>query len=153
MKPVFLEGFGLPLLVVHTLFSSALLFASARQAVLGVRWWRGAEVDAAAIRTWGRVTAFSYGLAFALGLLLYPHFRVHVRGLVLDREAPWASNLFDMKEGLAALAMPLVAGLFLASRENGAAARGAFAAQAVALAALIVFAFALGMIVTATKGV
>jgi hypothetical protein len=153
VKPVFLEGFGLPLLVTHTLFASLLLFASMRQAILGVRWWRGQAVDVAAVRTWGRASLLGYLACFALGLLLYPHFRVHVRGLVLDRVAPWASNLFDMKEGFATLAFPLALGLFLASRKDGEGARGAFAAQALALAGLVVFACVAGMIVTATKGV
>ena len=51
------------------------------------------------------------------GALVYPRYRYFVRGLYLDRYAPWASNLFDFKENLATLGLPLAIGAFVLARE------------------------------------
>ena len=51
------------------------------------------------------------------GGLVYPRYRYFVRGLYLDRYAPWASNLFDFKENLATLGLPLAIGAFVLARE------------------------------------
>lgn len=58
-------------------------------------------------RIYGRVVAAAYGLTYLLGAVLYPTYRVHVRAVFLDRHHPMVSNLFDVKENLATIALPL----------------------------------------------
>lgn len=76
--------------------------------VLGLARLLGREVATTRLGLHARLSLLGLGSSFVLGLLSYPHYRVFVRGLVLDREAPWASNLFDLKENLAAFTLPLV---------------------------------------------
>ena len=76
--------------------------------VLGLARLLGREVTAARLGLHARLSLLGLGSSFFFGLLSYPHYRVFVRGLVFDREAPWASNLFDLKENLAAFTLPLL---------------------------------------------
>ena len=62
-------------------------------------------------RVYGRVVAVSYTVTYLLGALLYPTYRYHVRALYLDRHHPMVSNLFDVKENLATIALPLALAL------------------------------------------
>lgn len=51
------------------------------------------------------MVAVAYAATFALGAVVYPSYRYHVRGLYLDRYAPFYFGLFDVKEVFAALAL------------------------------------------------
>lgn len=59
-------------------------------------------------------------LTALIGLVIYPHDRVFVRGLLLDRDAPWASNLFDVKENLALFSLPLAGSCWALESEDQA---------------------------------
>jgi hypothetical protein len=59
-----------------------------------------------------RILFAAYGATFVLGLLAYPTYRYRVRALYFDREAPWLTNLFDIKEAWAAAGLPLAIALF-----------------------------------------
>lgn len=76
--------------------------------VLGAARLLRREVSAARLGLHARLSLLGLGTSFGVGLLSYPHYRVFVRGLVFDRETPWASNLFDLKENLSAFTLPLV---------------------------------------------
>ena len=96
-------------------------------------------------------------MTFGLGLLAYPTFRYHVRGLYLDRYEPWASNLFDTKENFAALGIPLVIAAFVMSRvmnpkEDVALARG-YAAFVILAAAIVWFGVISGLVITMARSV
>ena len=59
-------------------------------------------------------------MAAILGMVLYPAYRVEVRGRYLDHVAPWATNTFDIKENLALVALPLcLAAWYLARMRRG----------------------------------
>jgi hypothetical protein len=103
---IFLQEWARPLLVLHALFGLASLGVSTQLAGVAVNLYRGRKFDRL-MRLYARLLAGLYSAAFVGGLLLYPHYRVHVRGWYLDRYEPWASNLFDVKENLATLAIPL----------------------------------------------
>ena len=60
-----------------------------------------------ALATLGLLAALYAALWMALGALLYPTYRYHVRALFLDQHHPMVSNLFDVKENLATIALPL----------------------------------------------
>lgn len=62
-------------------------------------------------RIYGRVVAVAYAVTYALGAMLYPTFRYHVRALFLDQHHPMVSNVFDIKENLATIALPLALAL------------------------------------------
>lgn len=157
MQRVFLEGWARPLLVLHALAGFALAGACTHLAVVGVQLWRGRAHLGRLARVYARVIGALFAVAFAVGLLMYPHYRYHVRGLYLDRYEPWASNLFDMKESLLALGLPLALAIFAIGRrlepQREPELLPLFAAFAVALWALVVFGVVSGVVVTAVRGV
>lgn len=82
-------------------------------AVIALKALAGRRPRLRLCRLYALVAAVSYGLTLLSGALLYPRYRYFVRGLYLDKEAPWASNLFDFKENLATLGLPLAIGAWL----------------------------------------
>ncbi len=81
----------------------------------------------------------------------------YVRELLLDRQAIWASNLFDIKESLGSLGLPLVVGAFVLSRvmtpeEDKGIAVG-YAVLVFGTAAVVWFDVVSGLLVTMVKGV
>ncbi len=145
------------LLVLHALVALALGGASTHLALVALRLLRGRPGLTRLARIYAQVVGATFVAAFALGLLLYPTFRYHVRGLFLDRHEPWASNLFDMKENLAALGLPTALGLFFLGRrltpdgEPGPVRWFAFAALWTWLTVALAIVF--GLVVTSVKGV
>lgn len=116
---VFLFAWGRPLLVLHALSALVLGGASVHQAVVALRLLR--RKPSARLLRWARlfsrIALCAYIAVMALGALIYPRYRYFVRGLFLDREAPWASNLFDFKENLATIGLPFaVAAVLLATQ-------------------------------------
>jgi hypothetical protein len=134
------------LVLLHAAGSIVLIGACTHHAIVA---WRG---SARLCRVYAAVTAIAYTTTFALGLLAYPTYRVEVRGYVLDRDAPWASNLFDTKETFAALGLPLVIGALLLSRVE-LKARLTYASLVWLTAAIVWFDVISGLIVTMEKGV
>jgi hypothetical protein len=144
------------LVVLHALAAIVLIGSTTHHWLISVGYLRGSHKVRLA-RIYALVGLCAYGVTFGLGLLAYPTFRYHVRGLYLDRHAPWASNLFDMKENFAALGLPLVIATFVLSRilqpkDDRALIYGYVAL--VTLTALIVwFSVVGGIVVTMTRGV
>ncbi len=145
------------LLVLHALFAMALVGSATHLVVVALRVWRGGHHLASRLRLHALVTFGLFGVAFLLGLLLYPHYRVQVRAAWLDAHAPWASSLFDIKENLAALALPLLLALWAVGRrlrmpEDGALAP-LLAGLGVCVWLFVAVAFVSGLVVTNTRGV
>lgn len=141
-----------PLLFLHLLGAVALL------AVTSHAMW--AALSAALGRVRPRLLKVHAGLigallplSFTLGLLMYPHYRYAVRSLYLDEHAPWASNLFDLKENLAAFALPLALAMWGVGRRASVAAelRPLYAVLSVCCWALVVLAAVMGFVVTHVK--
>lgn len=108
---VFLYGARRVLTVLHTAGSVVLLGAATHHLLLMRFYVRGRFERIALEKTYAKVTAVAYTVNFVLGALLYPTYRVHVRGYHLDRFAPRYAGFFDVKETYAALALLLAAGL------------------------------------------
>ena len=108
---VFLYGARRLLAVLHTAGAVVLLGAATHHALLMRHYLRGRFERIALEKTYAKVLSVAYAVTFALGALLYPTYRVHVRGYHLDRVAPEYARLFDVKETYAALALLLAAGL------------------------------------------
>lgn len=145
------------LVIGHAALAIALAGSSTHLALSAVRALASGSVPARLLRSHGRTTGILYVAAFALGLLAYPSYRYHVRGLYLDRYAPGVSNLFDMKENLAALALPLALVLFGLCRRLEARVVPVVLPVLTVLALLlwgtVVFSTLSGLWVTCVKGV
>ncbi len=156
MPHPFLEGLARPLLVVHALLAVATLGSSAHLAVLGVLLLWKKRAPARLVRVHARVLAAVYAATFSLGLVIYPAFRVLVRGLVLDRDAAWASNAFDFKEAIVLAGLPVVAALFFAGRRfelpRDREAAPFIGALGVSAGVLVLVAAVVGLVVTSVKG-
>jgi hypothetical protein len=156
-ETVVLYGARVPLLVLHTAASIVLLGASTHHVLVSRHLLGAGPARMPLVRTYAKVIAVTYPLTLLLGALLYPAYRVHVRGFYLDRYAPEISALFDVKEIYAALTMVIAIGLgFVAvrfdAREDRALAPAYVAAGA--LVALVVWLDAIaGVIVVAARGV
>jgi hypothetical protein len=157
MPHVFLDGHARLLLVLHALAGFALFGACTHQVLVGIGLVRGRAHLGRLARIYAQVSGGLFVAAFAVGLLMYPHYRYHVRGLYLDRYEPWASNLFDIKENLLALGLPLAIALFFVGRRFEPKGERAlvpfFAVLSVALWALVLFGVVSGLVVTAVRGV
>jgi hypothetical protein len=110
-SPVFLYGARRLLLLLHAAGSIVLLGAATHHALQMRHYLRGRFGRAALEKTYAKVTSAAYALTFAIGALLYPTYRVHVRACWLDRHAPFYAGLFDVKEVFAALALIVALGL------------------------------------------
>lgn len=108
---VFLYGARRVLTVLHTAGSVVLLGAATHHLLLMRFYLRGRFERAALEKTYARVVCVAYAVTFALGALLYPTYRVHVRGYYLDLFAPEYARFFDVKETYASLALLVAAGL------------------------------------------
>jgi hypothetical protein len=157
MTPVFLQSWSKSLLVVHALVAMALTGACTHQAVVCWRLMKGKPVAPRLARVYTQVIGWTFTVAFVGGLLMYPHYRYHVRGLYLDRHAVWASNLFDMKENLAALGLPVaLALLYMGHGYSPSDERGlspVFAVLSWLLWAMVAFSSVAGLLITSVKGV
>ena len=68
------------------------------------------------VRLHARILAISYSIAFVLGGLIYPTFRIRVRHDYLDAALPWATGLFEIKELGASIALIPAIGVWLLVR-------------------------------------
>ena len=91
--------------MLHTGGSIVLIGASTHHALEMRHYLRGRFGREQLEKTYAKVVSVAYLFTFALGALLYPSYRVHVRGYYLDRFAPAFSGLFDVKETYASLTL------------------------------------------------
>ncbi len=157
MPDVFLHGATRPLLVLHALIAFALCGATTHLAIVSVQLLRGRVHLGRLARVYSQVIGATFVCAFALGLILYPDYRYFVRALFLDRYEPWASNLFDMKEILAGLGLPLALALFFVGRRlDPKEHRGVlpyFAALSLSVWGIALTAAISGLVVTSVRGI
>lgn len=106
MAGIAFEAAARVLVVLHALAAFALAGAATHHAIVVLGYFRGIyRVRLGKI--YGAIVGVLFLLTFVLGGTAYPAFRYYVRALYLDRYEPWASNLFDIKEHLSSLALPL----------------------------------------------
>lgn len=107
-----------PLVLVHAALSIILVGATTHHSVATFRYLRG-RGSARVSRVHAGAVGLTYALTMLVGALAYPTYRYHVRALFLDRYEPWASNLFDIKENLATIGLPLALAGWWLSRSLG----------------------------------
>lgn len=144
------ESLARELVLAHGLLAIVVSGSVGHLGVLGALRLRGRDVPAARVLLHARVALAGFVLVFLLGLLAYPHYRYAVRGLVLDRDAPWASNLFDVKENLAAFTLPLLLVVIAMEQEQSSPRLSALIGVTLALATG--FVVAAGLLVTLVHG-
>lgn len=156
MPAIFLDDYARLLVVLHAAAAIVLIGACTHHAVIAFGYLRGRPRPRLG-RIYAATGLIAYLTTFVLGLLAYPTFRYHVRGLYLDRHAPWASNLFDIKENFAALGLPLVITTYVLSRvmspKDDLPLARAYAATVFLTTAIVWFAVFAGLVITTTKGV
>ncbi len=108
-------------------------------------------------KTYAKVIAVAYPLTFALGAVIYPTYRYHVRALFLDRYAYWAARLFDVKEVFASLALVVAIGLgalafTLEPKEEPHLAR-VYATMSLIVCGVVWLDVVTGVIVTSVRGI
>jgi hypothetical protein len=156
-SPVLLYGARRLLLLLHAAGSIVLLGAATHHA-LQMRHYIGGRFGRVALeKTYAKVTSVAYAVTFAVGALLYPTYRVHVRACWLDRHAPVYAGLFDVKEVFAALALVLALGLgALAFTLRPAEEREVvpvYAAMSLIVCAVVWFNAIAGLLVVSVRGV
>ena len=102
------------LLIVHGLFAVALLGAITHQTASA---WLPARKQAGSFS--GRFRAVSaagyanaivllYACTFVLGAIIYPEFRISIRGVLEELDAPAAMGSFELKEHFAVVGLALL---------------------------------------------
>jgi hypothetical protein len=109
-----LASFARELVLVHAIVAFVLVGAVTHHAIVALDMLRG-SFRARLTRVYAKTTAVCYVATMALGALAYPTFRVHARAY-LDADAPWASALFEAKEDVATIALPLVLATWIVAR-------------------------------------
>lgn len=129
MPSLFLQTWGPLLVVLHTLGAIVLSGSSVHQALLSIQLLRRKQVRFGLLRIYALTTLCAYLATTLVGALLYPRYRVLIRALFLDRHAPWAANLFDWKENVATIGLPLAVGALLLASALSRATRERRSAQ------------------------
>jgi hypothetical protein len=147
---VLFEGVARPLLIVHAVLGFAAVFSVTHHAAHAILSALG-RGQARALKRFAWIAPATLLAQAACGLAIYPVYRVRVRAADLERSAPMAVQLFDLKEHLAALALALVIAAALAGRDSNDApeARWPVAALSATGALFVWTAAIIGLYVTA----
>jgi hypothetical protein len=145
-----------PLVLLHAALSIALVGASTHHLVATLGTF-GKRPSPRLIRVHAGSVGLTYLLTMVAGALAYPTYRYHVRALFLDRYSPWASNLFDIKENLATIGLPLALATWWLSRFLGTAEdkhiRSGYAVMVTLVTAIVWVNVVAGLLVTMVRGV
>jgi hypothetical protein len=156
MPDILLDSFARVLVLLHALGAIVLVGSTTHHALIARGYARG-EAKLRLGKIYAVTMAVTYVITFAFGLLAYPTYRYHVRGLYLDRYERWASNLFDIKENFAALGLPVVIALLVMSRTMNPKEERSLVTGYVVLSFLLMsivwFDVITGLMITMTRGV
>lgn len=157
VSTVFLQAWGKPLLILHALCAILLLGSMTHNVLLVVPYLWGRFRKVALEKLYVKVSFVAYLLTFGLGALAYPNYRYHVRALHFDKELPWASNLFDIKENWAGVGLGLFVLFLILSRiidpTKDRQMLGVYAFLSVALALIIWLNVISGLLLTSYRSI
>jgi hypothetical protein len=106
---VFLENCYEVLLLVHLIATFALVGSMTHNLLYVVKFVRGKFGRGKAEWFHVRVSLWSYVFIYVIGAIIYPAFRVYIRGGYFDESLPWATGLFEVKEHFGAVGVALFA--------------------------------------------
>ncbi len=143
------------MLVLHGLSAGVLGGAAIHNASLAWgRAVRGRRTAPRLRRVYPQVIAVAFLFTFALGLWMYPQFRVEVRAAGLDAHHPLLTALFEIKEHWLAVGLMLLAYLVPSSRHAvGGSERDAllYDVACIALGVVVAWSAVVGLILTAVR--
>lgn len=154
---VFLHGARRLLLVLHAGGSIVLIGAATHHALQMRHYLAGRLGREKLEKTYAKVVSVTYVFTYVIGALLYPSYRVHVRGLWLERHALGFAELFDLKEVYASLTLVVAVALgamalTLKPSEERALTR-VYAVLSFIVCAVVWFNVIAGLLVTSVRGV
>jgi hypothetical protein len=154
---IFLYGARRLFLVLHAAGAIVLIGSSTHHALQMRHYLRGRFGREKLEKLYAKVVSVAYVVTFVLGAMLYPSYRVHVRGFYLDRHAPFFSGLFDLKETYASLTLVVALALgalafTLRPTESRALVR-VYAAMSFIVCAVVWFDVIAGLLVVSARGV
>lgn len=154
---VFLENQGKLFLIIHALFAILLLGSMTHHVLIATRYFWGNFKKIRLEKLYVKVAFVSYVITFALGSIIYPSYRYHVRDQYFDIHAPWASNLFDIKEHWSAIGLAIFIIFFLMSLKiepkKDKAYLFTYVFFSIVLAIIVWFSLISGLILTSVKAV
>lgn len=157
INDIFLQAWGKPLLILHALLGILLLGSMTHNVLLVVPYLWGKFKKVKLEKLYVRVAFVAYLITFALGALIYPNYRYHVRAVYFDKAMPWASNLFDIKEHWAGIGLALFVSFLVLSRVidpvKDRQMLGIYAFLSVTLALIVWFNVISGLLLTSYKGI
>ncbi len=146
-----------PLLVLHAIAAAVLSGAATHNGILAFRYFSRGVLRAPLQRTYASVIAVTYLITFALGLLIYPDFRVNVRAAYLDANVPLATGFFEVKEQWLALGALLA--VYLSANRHHAdprattSARNFFQVASLVIAIVVLFSAIVGLSLVTIRSV
>ena len=114
VAPAVVSPIARGLVLLHALGALILVGAASHHALVALGYLRG-SLRVRLGRIYASTTVVTYAATMVLGSLAYPTYRVHARPL-LEASAPWAAALFEIKEDVATLALPMVVMTWVLSR-------------------------------------
>ncbi|MBF2055484.1 MAG: hypothetical protein IGS03_18700 [Candidatus Sericytochromatia bacterium] len=154
---IFLLAWGKPLLILHALLGMLLLGTSTHHALIAVPWLWGSRKKLHLNQIYVNVGLVAYLLTFGLGAVIYPNYRYTVRALYFDKDLPWASQLFDVKEHWAGIGLGLFVSFFVLSRlidpRSDRAGLFVYVFLSVSLALIVWFSLISGLLLTAYRSI
>ena len=103
---VFLENFYIILLLVHLFTTFVLVGSMTHNLLFVVGYLRGKFGRVKLEWRYVRASFWTYVITYVIGALIYPAFRVYIRG-DFDSQIPWATGLFEVKEHWGAIGLAL----------------------------------------------
>ena len=95
---VFLENFYEFLLLVHLFATFVLVGSMTHNLLIVIGYVRGKFGRQKLEWLYVGVSLWAYAIVYVIGVLIYPAYGARIRHPYLDRQLPWATGLFEVKE-------------------------------------------------------
>ena len=95
---VFLEDFYSLLLLAHLFTTFVLVGSMTHNLLIVIGFVRGKFGRQKLEWLYVRVSLWAYTIVYVIGVLIYPAYGARIRHPYLDRQLPWATGLFEVKE-------------------------------------------------------
>jgi len=95
---VFLENLYSTLLLAHLFATFVLVGSMTHNLLCVVGYIRGKFGRQKLEWLYVKVSLWAYSIAYVIGALIYPAYRIHIRHEYFDPQLSWATGLFEVKE-------------------------------------------------------